>query len=177
MEGKWSKFLKEPKILKLLLKDDGSIPNSRLPLVVYAGALQLPIGNGATLIEDLFCSNLWGGTWRNGVYSYHHYHSTAHEVLGCYGGSATVQFGGEQGITQKFERGDVVIIPAGVGHKNLGASDAFGVVGGYPVGQEWDMNYGKKSERPRADANIRRVKLPQADPVYGRTGPLLKLWR
>jgi uncharacterized protein YjlB len=117
------------------------------------------------------------GTWRNGIYSYHHYHSTAHEVLGCYRGSAKVQFGGESGIVEELSAGDVVIIPAGVGHKNLGASADFAVVGAYPRGQDYDMNYGKPGERPRADENIARVPLPETDPIFGKDGPLLRHWR
>src|SRR5581483_10867523 len=115
-------------------------------------------------------------SWRDGIYTYHHYHSTAHEVLGVFNGSATVQFGGEHGLKQKVNAGDVIIIPAGVAHKNLGASSAFGVVGAYPRGQTWDMNYGRAEERPRADENIVHVALPKRDPVYGSGGPLTEHW-
>lgn len=76
-----------------------------------------------------------------------------------------------------MSRGDVVVIPAGVAHKNLGASPGFALVGAYPAGQLWDMMYGKPGERPRADENIARVPLPEADPVYGAGGPLLAHWR
>jgi uncharacterized protein YjlB len=70
----------------------------------------------------------------------------------------------------------VVIIPAGVGHKNMGSSSDFRVVGAYPPGQTWDMNYGKPNERPQADKNISRVPLPPADPIYGDNGPLVEFW-
>jgi long-chain acyl-CoA synthetase len=43
--------------------------------------------------------NGWSGTWRNGIYAFHHYHSTSHEVLGIAAGSAAVRFGGEGGAT------------------------------------------------------------------------------
>ena len=72
--------------------------------------------------------------------------------------------------------GDVIIIPAGVAHKNFGATGDFGVVGAYPEGQDWDMNYGRPGERPAVDSNIRRVALPKADPLYGIAGPLLEQW-
>ena len=169
-------ILNSPQLLSLALKEDGAIPNSRLPLVVYAGAVRLPPGDAAGLFERLFGSNHWSGSWRDGIYTYHHYHSTAHEVLGVFRGSTTVQFGGEHGIKQKLNAGDVVVIPAGVSHKNLGASSDLGVVGAYPEGQDWDMNYGQAGERPKADQNIARVPLPKADPVYGLDGPLLKHW-
>lgn len=170
-------LIQEPRVGVHLLRDDGVYPNNdRLPLLVYQGALRLEQGNPASAIEALFRENLWGGSWRNGVYGFHHYHSTAHEVLGVYGGRARIQLGGEQGIVLSIERGDVVIIPAGVAHKNLGASSDFFVVGAYPRGQRPDMNYGKPGERPRADENAARVPLPQADPVYAARGLLADQW-
>jgi uncharacterized protein YjlB len=79
-------------------------------------------------------------------------------------------------VVLSVSAGDVVVIPAGVAHKNLGASRDFRVVGAYPLGQRWDMCYGEPGERPRADENIARVALPGADPVYGTTGPLIEHW-
>ena len=160
-----------------LLKDDGTFPNNeRLPLLVYQGALALPQSNPAAIVEDLFESNGWNGFWRNGIYGFHHYHSTAHEVLGVTSGSAKVQLGGENGITLTVRRGDVIIIPAGVAHKNLGAGSNFRVVGAYPLGQGPDMCYGKAGERPQTDHNIIKVQLPQKDPVYGSGGPMEEHW-
>lgn len=164
-------------MLSPVLQDDGTYPNNgQLPLMVYQGALSLPDRGAPALIEELFQANCWAGSWRDGVYGFHHYHSTAHEVLGVYAGSATVQFGGEQGIVLSVNPGDVVIIPAGVAHKNLGASPDFRVVGAYPLGQRPDMNTGRPGERPQADRAIADVPLPQADPVYGSGGPLLQHW-
>lgn len=159
------------------LTDDGTFPNNaELPLLIYQGAVRLPAADPASVYETLLDQNGWGGTWRNGIFSYHHYHSTAHEVLGVYRGQATVQLGGDEGIVLEIETGDVIIIPAGVAHKNLGSSRDFGVVGGYPAGQRWDMNYGQAGERPQADENIARVPLPEQDPIYGADGPLVEQW-
>lgn len=160
------------------LKDDGVFPNNeRLPLLIYQGALDLENQiNPASAIENLLHSNQWGGAWRNGIYPYHHYHSTAHEVLCVYQGEAKVQLGGEEGVIQAIVPGDVIIIPAGVAHKNLSASGDFRVVGAYPFGQNWDMNYGKLEERPQADENIVSVPLPQADPIFGTDGLLTEHW-
>jgi uncharacterized protein YjlB len=127
-------------------------------------------------VEDLFESNGWNRCWRNGIYGFHHYHSTAHEVLGVYRGFAKVQLGGDNGVEQTVRCGDVVVIPAGVAHKNLGDSDNFRVVGAYPSGQSPDMCHGKSGERPQADGNIARVSLPPMDPVYGISGPLMGQW-
>jgi uncharacterized protein YjlB len=160
-----------------VLADDGVIPNNRLPLLVYRGAVNLSVEDPPAAIEATLRANGWENGWRNGVFSYHHYHSTAHEVLVVYAGSARVQFGGAQGIVAPLNPGDVVIIPAGVGHRNVEASRDFRVIGAYPRGQVWDVCYGESGERPRSDENIARVSLPTADPVFGRHGPLLAHWR
>jgi uncharacterized protein YjlB len=174
--GKIDERLNVPNLLSFMLQDDGRIPNSKFPLLIYQSALKSGERSLAALFEELFAAHKWAGTWRDGIYTYHHYHSTAHEVLGVFSGSATVQLGGERGVKHKLTAGDVVIIPAGVAHKNFGASSDFGVVGAYPKGQQWDMNYGRPDERPEADQNIARVALPEMDPIYGPDGPLLEHW-
>jgi uncharacterized protein YjlB len=94
-------------------------------------------------------------------------------VLGIACGSATVRFGGSTGIVLEVRAGDVVVLPAGTGHQNLGASGDLLVVGAYPRGQEdYDLCRDDPSERPRALERIAAL----ADPAYGRQGPLMKEW-
>jgi uncharacterized protein YjlB len=169
-------YLKPTAILDFHLGYDGDIPNNPLPLLIYQGAIKLPDRDPAGFVEKLLAANQWGESWRDGIYSYAHYHSTAHEVLAIFSGSARVHFGGRNGIAQTLRAGDVVIIPAGVAHKRHGASLDFAVVGAYPVGQHWDMCYGRPEERAEADQNILHVPLPKADPVYGPQGPLMERW-
>ena len=96
-------------------KDDGRIPNNpKLPLLVYPGALYVSDGLPSEC-EVLFGENGWGGTWRGRVFTYHHYHSTVHEVLGIVRGTARLAFGGESGVALELETGDVAVIPAGAG--------------------------------------------------------------
>lgn len=162
------------------LHDNGTVPNNdRCPLLVYPKAVDglESQPDPAAAFEKLFASNGWGGLWRNGVFPYHHYHSAAHEVLGCYSGSAKVQFGGEDGITQEIGAGDAVLIPAGVAHKRLSGTSDFGVVGAYADGRSPDMNYAKPEEREAAIARIREVPLPDRDPVRGTDGPVSRHWR
>jgi uncharacterized protein YjlB len=167
----------EPKLVLHQLSDDGIFPNnSHLPLVVYAGAFEFSAKGDPSFIEKTFAMNGWGGSWRNGIYPFHHYHSTAHEVLGVYSGSVRALFGGEKGTVVLAQKGDVVVIPAGVAHKNLWSSFDFRVVGAYPPGQSWDMNYGNEGERPRADRNIEAVPMPPTDPIYGKNGFLISSW-
>src|SRR3979411_1316805 len=117
-----------------IFKDDGTIPNNRYPLLLYRGVISIRRTDPAAQVEKQFATNNWTNSWRNGIYPFHHYHSTSHEVLGIYRGSATVRLGGEQGRDFTVRGGDTVVIPAGVGHKNLGASDDFGGVGGWSDG-------------------------------------------
>lgn len=164
-------------ILRLTLSDDGTFPNnSRLPLLIYRHVIKLPQENKARFLENLFAANDWVNAWVDGIYSYHHYHSTAHEVLGIFKGSARVQFGGTHWPTHSLEEGDVVIIPAGVAHKSIEMYDSFACVGAYPLGQQFDMNYGQMEEREKAFERIRSLETPMTDPVYGTDGPLISSW-
>lgn len=161
------------------IEDAGDFPNNaRLPALIYRGAFSLPQEeDAAAIIEASLEDNGWRDRWRNGVYDVAHYHSTAHEVLGCYAGHARVQLGGSEGPVIEIERGDVMVVPAGVSHQNLAATEDFRVVGGYPDGQEHDMMYGRARERPAADERIAQVPLPDRDPLYGANGPLVVHWR
>jgi len=92
-------------------------------------------------------------------------------------GSASIAFGGPAGETVEVEAGDVVMIPAGVGHCNKGSNGGFSVVGAYPHGQEsYDLRTGEEGERPEVLENIRDVALPELDPLYGEKGPLTQRW-
>jgi uncharacterized protein YjlB len=165
-------------IMAFRFDDTGNIPNHpTLPLLVYKRAVKIGGADPAAVFEQLFPGGGWRAAWRYGVYDFPHYHSTAHEVLGCYRGSATIRLGHTTGVTVVVKAGDVVIIPAGVGHQNLGASADFHVVGGYPRGQQVDLLRGLAGERPQADENIARVPLPTGDPIFGPGGPLREHWR
>lgn len=153
-------------------KDDGSIPNNRLPLVYFSQCMP----DDASEIRQTLNSNNWGGIWVNGIYDYHHYHSTAHEFIGVLQGSATLQLGGENGATVDVKKGDVIIIPAGVGHRLVQADAKFKVIAAYPDGQKWDLRKGDPDDRPEVLENIRNVPLPTSDPLHGETGPLLQFW-
>jgi uncharacterized protein YjlB len=114
--------------------------------------------------------------WRNGIYPYIHYHSMNHEAMGIARGRARVRFGGGKGQELELTHGDVVVLPAGTGHQCLRASPDLMVIGTYPRGGRYDLCRGSKSERAKAIKTIPHVPLPATDPVFGRTGPLLRLW-
>jgi uncharacterized protein YjlB len=158
-------------------EDNGIFPNSILPVLLYRQAFTSKTGDRASVVEQRFAENNWTNSWRNGVYSFAHYHSTTHEVLGVHDGTATLQVGGEHGRNVELHAGDVIVIPAGVAHQNIGASDDFAVVGAYPDGREWDLLRGRPGERPKADQNIAALPIPDNDPIYGAEGPLRQIWQ
>ena len=110
------------------------------------------------------------------MYSTTHFHSSSHEVLAISNGKAKLCFGGEENpknVEQVVERGDVIVVPAGVGHRLLeDIEGGFEMVGSYPIGKQWDMCYGKEGEGEKAEC-IRELKWFERDPIYGEDGPVL----
>lgn len=159
-----------------MLDDDGRIPNNpQLPVLVYPSAI--PLDDGPTqFCRARLSENGWGGTWVNGVFGYHHYHSNTHEFLGIVGGNATLALGGPDGVELDVSAGDALVLPAGTGHKRLQASSDFRVVGAYPDGKSYDMNTGEPDERPEVLENIQQVDRPERDPLFGPNGPLVQIW-
>ncbi|GMA46479.1 cupin domain-containing protein [Tetragenococcus muriaticus] len=153
--------------------DDGAIPNNpSFPLLVYKNAIE-----DEDQVNQILRQNHWSNAWRNGVFPYHHYHSNSHEVLVVVGGKALLQMGGEHGEQLTAERGDVLVLPAGTGHKLLKKEAGFSVIGAYPNGQNYDICYGKKEERPEKLDNIKQVPMPGYDPIYGESGKLFAYWQ
>ena len=160
-----------------LFIDDGHVPNNpSLPLIVYRAVLETG-PRAAVACEALFAGNDWSAAWINGIYAHHHYHSTAHEVLGIARGNARVRLGGEGGQTVELNAGDVVVIPAGTAHKREAASSDLLVIGAYPRGQHPDICRAEAAAHDRALPAIAAVPLPEADPVTGRADPLIECWR
>lgn len=168
----------EAKVLAHLLAPDGAIPNHpRWPLLVYPGAVPIAGPDPAAAFEALFGRNLWPAAWRDGVHPFHHFHSDGHEALGIYSGEVTVQFGGDAGVTVTARPGDVIVLPAGTGHKKLSVRGSLGVVGAYPAGQHPDTCVPPLARYKRAVQEVARVPLPECDPVHGPNGPLFDYWK
>jgi uncharacterized protein YjlB len=162
---------------RFVLQANGWVPNNpRLPVLVCRRAIE-PAGRDlASAFEALFGRNGWPAQWRNGVYDFHHYHSTAHEVLGIASGEARLVLGGPAGLEVSVSSGDALVLPVGTGHARIEASREFLVVGAYPLGgDDWDL----RRDAPNAEdlARMERLPIPGEDPVLGRDGPLVRLWR
>ena len=170
-------------------RDDGLVPNSNFPAIVYPSAVHFesrdPSESMEVLQENVW-RNGWKVDWKGNVYRKVHYHSTAHECLVVFRDQAQIELGGRRfGQYIKMKPGDVLLIPAGMGHEQLTMSRHFLVFGLYPDDQDWDLNWGWEKERGnrrgKADYNIKRVALPHpnlyTDPIFGRGGPLMELWK
>lgn len=166
---------------------DGTVINSRLPLLVYRGALEPPLeGDLEQPMKALFSGNDWTNNWTyRGVYPYPHFHSTSHEVLGVVRGKMPLRLGGVAQDPMLFSVGDVIVVPAGVSHtafpddehRALGGTDDVLMVGGYYDGRDWDLlrdGQLSDSETRAAVKLIMSLPIPQKDPVHG--GPMQD-WR
>jgi len=173
-----SRMVRSKKPVTVRFADDGIVPNHpRWTLVIHRNAIKFSAAyDPATIIDTLFSHNGWGRSWRDTVYDFVHYHSQIHEAMGVARGVATIEFGGIKGKRLKMRAGDVAILPAGTGHRLIEASRNFLVVGAYPP----DGTYDECTDmRDAADARkrIARVKKPPRDPVQGKKGGVIALWK
>ena len=146
------------------------VPNSDLPVLIFRGVLAPGTRDKATTFRERFKKNQWSGLWTDTIFDYTHFHSNAHEALGIAEGSVTVRLGGDSGRLFRLKAGDMLVLPAGVGHRRVGDDEGLKVIGAYPRGQS---NYDMK----RKGRKIPKVPLPATDPFYGEKGPVVAIWR
>ena len=161
--------------------NDGIVPNNPdLPVVICRDVITF----GSTDAEetqiflgDQVSQNDWCCEWFGSVYRRLHYHSTAHEALIVFKGIADLQIGGKSGREFRVYPGDMILIPAGVGHERVFSAFDFIVFGCYPNGQQWDMQWGWRKNLADSLIRIAKVPIPKSDPLYGKNGPLRKQWK
>lgn len=151
------------------------VPNNpRLPVLIYPGVITVTDSDPASPFENVFRINGWPPQWRYGIYSYHHYHTQGHEVLGIASGEACLMLGGPKGHVLEVSSGDVLLLPAGTGHCNLESSEDFLVVGAYPPGQHADIC--REAPTKSQLTSIETLPFPALDPVQGSPGVLQHYW-
>jgi uncharacterized protein YjlB len=157
------------------LPDGGWCPNNpRLPVVIHRHAFEEDGEELATRFEETFARHGWPPAWRYTIFDYPHYHSTTHEVVGVYRGEGEVRFGDTVGFTARLNRGDVVLIPAGVSHERLRATEDFHAVGAYPENDSPDEQRLERNDREGSLRRIAALPLPEKHPLTGDS--LRKVW-
>jgi len=155
---------------------NGWVPNNEtLPVIVYRHALPPDPAELAEAFEQRLAANGWPVQWLDSVFDYHHFHCTAHEVMGVLAGSAELMLGGPRGYTLRVAAGDALLLPAGTGHCLLENHGGFKVAGGYPAGQQWDIR--RDALTPDELHEMKALPFPACDPVYGDHGPLVEHWQ
>ncbi len=153
------------------------IPNHpRFPTIIYRGAFAPAEGENPEAIELELSKHGWKPAWRFGLHPYPHFHSTTHEVIAAYRGRARVRLGHAAGGEFELQAGDVVLIPAGVGHECVDSSGRFAAVGAYPYGFSPDVVTGRPADPRAVKRRVASVARPECDPVSGRRGPMLSEW-
>lgn len=102
------------------------------------------------------------------IFSYHHYHSKAWELLICIHGEATIQFGGDSGPTASVATGDLLLIPPGLAHKQLDEKNGFALLGSYPTVGGFDDAIDTLTGSPTKEEMERIVNchVPEHDPIF-----------
>jgi len=156
-------------------QDDGNIPNNRLPVILYKKVIDHE--DCSDWFEQTFQANGWSNNWRDIILPYDHFHSNTHEVLGLAWGEVSLKIGGKNGQIFQLQTGDVILIPAGVGHYSISEHTDYQFVGGYPNGNAWDLQTGlADEERSKIVRNIQAVETPDLDPIFGKKSLMIDKW-
>lgn len=134
-----------------------------LPVLFHQHANAPLRDDPAFAFEAVFNRNGWPSAWRNSVYPFRHYHSTAHEGLGIAGGTAQLVLGGPGGHERTVRAVDVPVPPAGTNHFRPEASSDFLVVDAYHPDQRPALC--RNAAPPEGLPRIASLSFPSTDPV------------
>ena len=153
-------------VQRVYLVDDGTFPNNdQYPTLLLKSVFD---GTQAEGVRRITNDGKWTPPWAWGIFEYHHYHSRAWELLLCVRGEASVQLGGSTGPTVSISRGDSVLIPPGVAHKQLNANGGFTLLGAYPT-QDFDGSIDTLTGLPTSEQRdrIKACFVPLTEPITG----------
>ena len=164
----------QPETLHLESDATTGYPNSPLPVLIYRQVLDTGSAEErAESFEAMFKRHGWPPAWRYHLYDFDHFHSTAHEASGIFRGKARARLGGPNGQETVLNEGDVLVLPAGIGHASIEADEDFCMVGAYPPGQKAEIERGDPAQLAAAQERAADVNLPKDSPVGGS---LATLW-
>lgn len=161
------------------IAENAPYPNNSFPILYYEDVLSDEIGENynADDVLQFFENNGYNNGWTDGIMERHHFHSTAHEAMACTKGEVRVQLGGPNGDLYTLRAGDVMLLPAGVSHKKLDATQGFEIVGAYPSNDpNYDFQYGDANDYEAIKNNVANVEKPLTDPVTGSPGDINEYW-
>ncbi|KAF7533620.1 hypothetical protein G7054_g6918 [Neopestalotiopsis clavispora] len=152
-------------------------PNSKLPVVVYRGALRDRNLEGALAAVE---TSEWpkGGHWKiaqENLAATPHYHSTTHEAYTVLHGRGTYRLGKSPLDAEVDAEGETVGVEFTVRE-----GDVFAFPNARNSTEEpYDMEYALDSVEVTCEKRkiCELVPTPIHDPIYGKTGPLPELWR
>lgn len=161
----------------MLASPSGGVPNNPLPLIIWPRVAPDEEEDIAAWFETTFGQHGWPPAWPYPIFPYTHYHPNTHELLGVAAGWAEVLFGGDSGRMVTLRAGDAVLIPAGVGHRQVSASEDFLVVGAYPQGMSPETLRDEPAKLKTSQAQVKNVPLPHQDPFTGKEGAMTDIWQ
>ena len=153
-------------VQRVYLDDDGTYPNNaQYPTLLLKAVFDGTQDEG---VRRITADGQWTSPWAWGIFEYHHYHSKAWELLLCVRGEASVQLGGPTGPTVTISRGDSVLIPPGVAHKQLNTKGGFTLLGAYPT-REFDGSVDTLTGSPTNGQrqSIIDCYMPSTEPITG----------
>eukprot|EP00563_Minutocellus_polymorphus_P020068 CAMPEP_0197726606 /NCGR_PEP_ID=MMETSP1434-20131217/16396_1 /TAXON_ID=265543 /ORGANISM="Minutocellus polymorphus, Strain CCMP3303" /LENGTH=207 /DNA_ID=CAMNT_0043312591 /DNA_START=171 /DNA_END=794 /DNA_ORIENTATION=+ len=154
-------------VQRVFIDDDGTYPNnSRYPTLLLQSVFAA--GTEHEGARRIVADGQWTSPWSWGIFEYHHYHSKAWELLLCVRGEASVQLGGPSGPTVSIAKGDLVLIPPGVAHKQLNARGGFTLLGAYPTtGFDGSIDTLTGSPTDEERERIKGCYVPSTEPILG----------
>lgn len=165
--GQPVKIAAEPfDVHRIYVADDGEFPNNRdWPTLLYKSAFDGDEAGGRSLILR---GGEWTDPWTWGVFPYHHYHTKAWELLLCVSGRASIQVGGDGGPVVSVSRGDLMLVPPGVAHKQLDEGGGFALLGSYPrEGFDGRIDTVRGVPTKEQRERIESCHVPDRDPIFG----------
>ncbi|MBZ4190471.1 cupin domain-containing protein [Niabella beijingensis] len=155
-------------------REDQQIPNSPFPLLVYRGFFDKDYAACESWLQKKFTANKWFPLPAFKIFDDTHYYSNTHIALGVCAGEAQLQLGGTLGITTTVEKGDVVILPAGVALRLIGSGSSFSMVAASSVKVPLEMH---REQNGQAAGSALHNIIPDTDPILGRKEGLQDIWQ